>query len=165
MTLPVASYLHPTGINLKSDLRQGLGSDHLTLIRLDVLKKKKRKKMTLYFWIQFAFPIQITFIWSPSWLLALQCGLYSRFIKFHFHSLFFSSFFCCRKWICESVLIVFCSGKKSIMLSPRPPASSSEEEAVGGGGAWISCYCYCCHQDAELVVDFTCRRRHSLADL
>lgn len=91
--------------------------------------------MTLYFWIQFAFPIQITFIWSPSWLLALQCGLYSRFIKFHFHSLFFSSFFCCRKWICESVLIVFCSGKKSIMLSPRPSASSSEEEAVGGGGA------------------------------
>lgn len=68
-----------------------------------------------YFWIQFAFPIQITFIWSPSWLLALQRGLYSRFIKFHFHSLFFLSSFLLlyniievyRKWICESVLIVF----------------------------------------------------------
>lgn len=138
-----------------------------------MFKKKKRKKMT-YFWIQFAFPIQITFIWSPSWLLALQCGLYSRFIKFHFHSLFFflSSFLLLyniievyRKWICESVLIVFCSGKKSVMLSPPParPPARLKKRRLGAGG-WISCYSCCCHQDAELVVDFTCRRRQSLAD-
>lgn len=100
-----------------------------------------------YFWIQFAFPIQITFIWSPSWLLALQCGLYSRFIKFHFHLLFtffLSSFLLLyniievyRKWICESVLIVFCSGKKSVMLYPPPahPPALLKKRGRGAGSA------------------------------